>query len=117
MTVGSRRRCVYEQTATTTGLVSASFQHLIKIIGKIVCIEILDSTIVSVLPAQSTEGPRTKPNSGRTLSTLLKYQAQEWLDGTVDEGKAMHAVVAVVAVITANQAGDRATQASPKLRK
>jgi hypothetical protein len=51
------------------------------------------------------------------LSTLLKYQAQEWLDGTVDEGKAMHAVVAVVAVITANQAGDRATQASPKLRK
>ncbi len=42
-----------------TGTVSAPFQHLIKVIGKIVCIEIPDSTIVSVLPARSTEEPRT----------------------------------------------------------
>jgi hypothetical protein len=105
-----------ERTATT-GTVLAFFQHLIKVIGKIVCIEIPDSTIVSVLPARSTEEPRTKPNSGRTLSTLQTYQGQECLDGTVDEGKAMHAQDAVVAVITASQAGDRATQVSPRLRK
>ena len=93
------------------------FQHEIKIIGKIVCIPISDSTIVSVLPARLTEEPRTKPNSGLMLSTLQTYQVQECLDGMVDEGKAMHAEDAVVAVITASQAGDWAAQVSPRLRK
>ena len=88
-----------------------------KIIGKIICIAISDSTIVLVLPAQSTEEPRTKPNSGRMLSTLQTYQVQECLDGTVDKGKAMHTEDAVVAVITASQAGDWANQVSPRLQK
>ena len=73
--------------------------------------------IVSVLPAQSTEEPRTKPNSRRTLYPLQTYQVQECLDGTMDEGKAMHAEDAVVAVITASQAGDWANQVSPRLQK
>jgi len=51
------------------------------------------------------------------MSTLQTYQVQECLDGTVDEGKAMHVEVAVVAVITASQAGDQATQVSPRLQK
>ena len=105
------------ERTTTTGTVSTSFQHLIKIIGKIVCIELPDSTIVSILLARSTEEPRTKPNSERTLSTLRTNQAYVWLDGTVDKGKAMHAADAMVAEITASQAGDRATQVSPWLRK
>ena len=71
--------------------------------------------IVLVLPARSTEEPRTKPNSGRMLSTLQTYQVQECLDGTADEGKAMHAKDAVVAVITTSQVGDWATQVSPRL--
>ena len=51
------------------------------------------------------------------LSTLQTYQVQECLDGTVDKGKAMHTEGAVVAVIMASQAGNQATQVSPRLQK
>ncbi len=57
--------------------IGALIPTLNKNYGKIVCIAIFNSTIVSVLPTQPTEERTTKPTSERTLSTLQTYRVQE----------------------------------------